>query len=465
MEIQPTYTVDFTTAPVTQNEPVKTEEQSAPGRQFTVVNVLWGVAVLGLLLVGIRTAGLTSDQVKELWRGPHGGSYQLLKWTHILFDNAMPPLAALLFGAGILRFLARPKTTVGFAIPELYIRAMLWLLLFGIINAFVLLSPTDILFHFGIVAVLLFPLQRLSARGLLIASIVTALFFSGKGYWSYSDQREKFTKYERVAALEKKNKKVKLTDEQKGDKSAWEGMVKNETYDKEKDKKTIATLRSEDYSTTWDYMVPWLQGQQAWQFYQRKIWDIASLMLLGMALFRWGFFTNRLTTGQYAALALGGLLLGQTMAWLSMPSYEATMVNFTKLISAGTLPLADLLQPVERLFSAVGWASLIILLYRANAGTMLLRGLGAIGQMALTNFLLQSVLYSFFFNGYGMSYMGSVRLPYLYLIVAEMWLLQLLFSVVWLRHFSIGPVEWLWKSLTYNRKQPIRLTDTVSATA
>ncbi|HEY0108689.1 MAG TPA: DUF418 domain-containing protein, partial [Fibrella sp.] len=153
------------------------------------------------------------------------------------------------------------------------------------------------------------------------------------------------------------------------------------------------------------------------------------------------------------------------MAWLSMPSYEATMVNFTKLISAGTLPLADLLQPAERLFSAVGWASLIILLYRANAGTMLLRGLGAIGQMALTNFLLQSVLYSFFFNGYGMSYMGSVRVPYLYLIVAEMWLLQLLFSVVWLRHFSIGPVEWLWKSLTYNRKQPIRLTDTVSATA
>ncbi len=465
MEIQPTYTVDLTTAPATQSEPVKTEEQPESGHRFTALTVLWGVAVLGLLLVGIKAFGLTADQIDELWRGPHGGSYQLLKWTHRLFDNAMPPLAALLFGAGLLPFLNRPKTTTGFAIPELYIRAMLWLLLFGIINAFMLLSVNDILFHFGIVAVLLFPLQRLSARGFLIAAIVTALFFSGKVYWTYSDQRAKYTKYQKVVALEKKNKKVKLTDEQKGDKSAWEGMVKNETYDKAADKKNIAMLRSEDYSTTWNFVVPRLQGQQAWQFYQRKIWDIASLMLLGMALFRWRFFTNRLTTGQYALVALGGLLVGQTLAWLSMPSYEAAIINYTKFISSGTLPLADLLQPIERLVSAVGWAALVILLYRANVATLLLRGVSAVGQLALTNFFLQSVLCGLFFYGYGMSYMGSVRVPYLYLLVAELWLLQLVFSVIWLRYFRLGPVEWLWKSLTYNHRQPIRLTDSVPAIA
>lgn len=465
MEIQSAYAVEPATVLTAQPKPVETGGESESGHRFTVSNVLWGVTVLGLLLVGIKAFGLTSDQIDELWRGPHGGSYQLLKWTHVLFDNAMPPLAALLFGAGLLPFLNRPKTTTGFALPELYIRAMLWLLLYGIINAFILLSVNDILFHFGIVAVFMFPLQRVSARGFLIAAIVTALFFSGKGYWNYTDQRAKYTKYQKVVALEKKNKKVKLTDEQKGDKSAWEGMVKNETYDKDADKKNIATLRSEDYSTTWNFMVPRLQRQQAWQFYQRKIWDIASLMLLGMALFRWGFFTNRLTTGQYASFALGGLLVGQTLAWLSMPSYEATMINYTKLISSGTLPLADLLQPIERLFSAVGWAGLIILLYRANMATLLLRGFSAVGQMALTNFFLQSVLCSFFFYGYGMSYMGSVRVPYLYLLVAELCLLQLVFSVIWLRYFRLGPVEWLWKSLTYNRRQPIRLTNSVSATA
>jgi uncharacterized protein len=75
------------------------------------------------------------------------------------------------------------------------------------------------------------------------------------------------------------------------------------------------------------------------------------------------------------------------------------------------------------------------------------------------------VLCSLFFYGYGMSYMGSVRVPYLYLIVAEICLLQLVFSVIWLRNFRMGPAEWLWKSLTYNRKQPIRLTHSVPALA
>lgn len=457
MENQATYTVEpASVAPAEHHRP---PNEPDTGRSFTALTVLWGVAILGLLLVSIRQFGLTQAQVTELWRGPQGETYQLLKWTHLLFDNAMPALVALLFGAGILPFLARPKTTAGFAVPELYIRAMLWLLVFGIANAFILLSPTDVLFHYGIVAVFLFPLQRLSARGFLTAAIVTGLFFAGKGYWNYTEQREKYTKYEHVLALEKKNKKVKLTDEQKGDKSAWEGMMKGMKYDEERDKKAIASTRSADYSAVWTFLVPRFQYEQAWQFYQRKLWEIASLMLLGMALFRWGFFSDRPSTGQYAAIAAGGLLVSQTLAWLSLPSYEAAMVDYSKLISSGTLPLADWLPPLERAFAAVGWAGLVMALYRLARAGLLSRALGAVGQMPLTNFLLQAALCTFFFYGYGMSYFGSIRLPWLYLVVAEVWLLQLVFSVVWLRRFRIGPAEWLWKTLTYNRRQPIRRSE------
>ncbi|WP_375446797.1 DUF418 domain-containing protein [uncultured Fibrella sp.] len=448
---------DYAVEPASLPEAQRDYTQPDAGPRLTVRHVLLGVALLGLLLVSIRAFGLTQAQATQLWRGPHGGNYQLLKWTHLLLDNAMAPLLALVVGVGLLPFLARPKTTAGYAIPELYIRGSLWLLVFGIVNAFILLSPVDILFHYGIVAVFMFPLQRLSARGFLIAAIVTGLFFSGKGYWNYTEQREKFTKYQKVVALEKKNKKVKLTDEQKGDKSAWEGMVKGIAYDKEKDTKAIATTRSAAYSDVWDFLVPRFQYDQAWQFYQRKIWDIASLMLLGMALFRWGFFTNRFSTGQYAAIALGGLVVSQAVAWLSLPTYEAAIVDYPKLISSGTLPLADLVQPIERAFAAVGWASLVIGLYQAGRAGLLSRALGAVGQMPLTNFLLQAALCTFFFYGYGMSYFGSIRLQYLYLVVAEIWLFQLIFSTVWLRRFQLGPAEWLWKSLTYNRRQPIRL--------
>jgi uncharacterized protein len=180
-------------------------------------------------------------------------------------------------------------------------------------------------------------------------------------------------------------------------------------------------------------------------------------MLLGMALFRWGFFSNRFTTGQYAALTVGGLAGALTLAWLSMSSFEQGTVDFTKLISSGMLPLADLLQSAERLFGAVGLASLVILLCRRGTGGRLANALGAVGKLALTNFLLQSLLCSLLFYGYGMSYFGSIRLPYLYVLIAEIWLLQLVCSMLWLRRFSIGPAEWLWKSLTDNRKQAIRV--------
>ncbi|XWW44556.1 DUF418 domain-containing protein [Fibrella sp. USSR17] len=460
MENQLTITAEPNANTVQPTDQLQQADQPDIGRETTTARVLWGVAVLGLLPITMRLSGLTQAQIYQVWRGPHGGNYQLLKWTHLLVDNAMPALVFLLFGAGILPFLTRSKATAGFAVPELYIRGSLWLLALGIFNAYVFLSPNDLLFHIGIVAVFLFPLQRLSGRGFLIAALLTGLFFSGKGYWNYSDMREKYTKYERVAALEKKNKKAKLTDEQKDDKSAWEGTVKGMAYDQEKDKTAIATTRSESYGETWNFLVPRFQNQQAWQFYQRKIWEITSLMLLGMALFRWGFFTNRLTTGQYLAVAVGGLLVSQVLAWVSIPSYESAIVDYAKFISSGTLPLYELLPPLERAFAAVGWAGAIMCLYQVGTNGLFSRALGAVGQLALTNFLMQSLLLSFFFYGYGMSYFGSIRLQYLYVVVAEIWLFQLVFSVVWLRNFSSGPAEWLWKSLTYNRKEPIRLPNT-----
>lgn len=422
-----------------------------------VLNVLWGVAVLGLLLVSIRAFGLTKAQVGLLVRGPHGGNYGLLKGTHILFDNTMPGLLALLFGAGMLLFLDKPGAPGGLARRhELYLRRYLWLGVFGVVNAFVLLSPADWLFQLGIAGVLLFTLQRLSARGLLIGAVVTALLFSGKTYWNYSEQREQFAKYEKVVALEKKSKKVKLTDEQTADKSAWEGMTKGVTYDKKKDRATILSLRS-DYGTTWEAMLRPLQGRHAWQFYTLGIWEVLSMVLLGMGLFRLRFFAGNFPTSRLLIITVVGLAVGQTLAWLSWPSYELTLVDFTKLISTGTLPLSDWLQPVERAFSAVGLAGFVLLLCRASRGVALRSVIGAVGQLALTNYLVQSVLCSVFFYGYGFGYFGDLRLQTLYIVVAEIWLMQLVFSTVWLRYFRIGPAEWVWKSLMYGRRLPLRL--------
>ena len=81
--------------------------------------------------------------------------------------------------------------------------------------------------------------------------------------------------------------------------------------------------------------------------------------------------------------------------------------------------------------------------------------LRAVGQMALTNYLMQSVLCTLFFFGYGLGFYERLAFHQLYLVVFAVWVLQLAYSPIWLRHFRFGPVEWLWRSLTYWQAQPM----------
>ncbi len=441
-------------------EPIQSELRQTATKTDHVptLDILRGVAILGLLIVSIRSFGLTQGQVGQLLRGPHGGNYWLFRLTHLLADHKLRALLSMLFGAGLLLLATKRTGPDGLTAPDLFIRRQLWLIGFGLLNAIVLLCPNDILFQYGIVGVFLFPFQRLSTRGLLIGAVVTGLIFSVKGYWAYAEQRATFTKYQTVVSLEKKNKKVKLTDDQKEDKATWEGTVKGSAFNKNRDSTDRVSMRA-DYGMVWRYMLPRIQGQESSVFYRTGLWDIASMMLLGMALFRWGFFTNRLTTRHYAALAIGGAALGLLLAWLSWPSYTLKTVNFATLISSGTLPLCDILLPAERAFLAIGGASLVVWLYRSGVGAGLWRAVASVGQLALSNYLIQTILCTTFFYGYGMGHFGNLSLAQLYMVVAEIWLIQLVSSAIWLRFFRTGPAEWLWRSLVHGRRLPIRRTE------
>ncbi|GAB3318479.1 DUF418 domain-containing protein [Larkinella ripae] len=442
-------------------EPFPHSGMDRTGR-IPTLNILRGLAVLGILLISILRFGLTEMQVGQLIAGPQGGNYWLLIIAHVLVEHKMRALFSLLFGAGLILFLTKAKKPGGLAVPELFLRRQLWLMAFGLVNALILLCPNDLLFQYGVAGILLFPLHRLSARALLVGALVTGLFFSGKSYWNYAEQQQKYQKYAKVVALEKKNKKVKLTDEQKADKSDWESVTKWRAYDAKTVQADITSMRS-DYATVWNFLMEPLQSLQSYAFYRRGIWDVLSMMLLGMALLRWGFFTGGLTTGRLAILGVGGLVIGQTLAWAALPSYELQIGNFTELHRSGTLPWSELVQPFERGFSVVGWAGLVVWLYRLGVGAGLWRTLGAVGQLALTNYLMQTVFGTVFFYGYGLGYFGSLPVYKLYLVVAEIWLLQLVFSVVWLRYFHLGPAEWLWRSLTYGEKPPFRRSEPVAA--
>jgi len=443
-------------------------------------HVLLGCGVLGVLLLNIQEFGMTKGTLNQLIVNPHGGNYWLLTIVNVLFGTKMVALLTLLFGASIALFFAKSPSTNGFSTVDLYIRRQFWLMAFGLVNAILLIFQYDLLFPFSIVGILLFPLHRLSARAFLVGAVMMALIFGGKSYWDFSETKQKYEKYLKVLAYEKKHKIVKptakqmadtvalkkmakLSDEQKKDTTAWKSIVNSMKFDKNANESQVKSMRS-DYGKISDFVFPKITEREALWLYRYGLWDLASLMLLGMALFKWDFFFSSFSKKNYAILAALGLLAGLSLSWLSMGSAELSITDITKFVSGSMVPLHEVVSPFERALMAVGWASLVMLLYRLEVMVWLWRGIGAVGEMALTNYLIQTVFCTLFFYGYGMSYFGELKFFQLYFIVAEIWLIQTVLSVVWLRYFQFGPAEWLWHSLVVWQRQPMLRTDTLEST-
>jgi uncharacterized protein len=103
----------------------------------------------------------------------------------------------------------------------------------------------------------------------------------------------------------------------------------------------------------------------------------------------------------------------------------------------------------------LGHVAVIALVCQGRILSPLTSRLAAIGRMALTNYLLQSLICAFVFYGWGLGLYGRMERREYYLILLSIWLFQLVVSPIWLSRFRFGPMEWLWRTLTYGSLQPM----------
>jgi uncharacterized protein len=113
-----------------------------------------------------------------------------------------------------------------------------------------------------------------------------------------------------------------------------------------------------------------------------------------------------------------------------------------------------LIYPFQRIFLVLAHVAAIILLYKSRYAQALFRRLEAVGQMALSDYIMQSLICTLIFFGYGLNYYAELEFFQIYFIVAAVWVVQLVVSPLWLRSFYFGPLEWVWRSLTYWKRQP-----------
>ena len=107
---------------------------------------------------------------------------------------------------------------------------------------------------------------------------------------------------------------------------------------------------------------------------------------------------------------------------------------------------------------ALGYIGAVMLVCQKSLMRGLTRRLAAVGRMALTNYLFHSIVCTSLFYGFGFGLYNHLERFWLFLIVLAIWTVQLLLSPVWLRRYRFGPAEWLWRTLTYGRRQRMRAT-------
>jgi uncharacterized protein len=489
--------------PSTPPDTVPEQVVAAPDNKFSQLfslDVLRGVALFGVLVISIwEFGGFTTNEQLLYHNGTHGGNYKLMTAVSLLFEGKMLSLLAMVFGAGVLLFLQKKEHPVAISNADAYIRRMMWLMGFGIVNAFLLLCPGDVLFPYGVMGILLFAFTRMKAKGFFIAAIVCTLIYCGKQYWNYADDRKDYRKYTAVMKVENKfkadsssrakkdsidrtkdtvllkdtllknkladslaKKNDTLTKKQAGEKETWEGTVKGLKYDSATTKATNKMMRAR-WSKVAHSLMPESQQKEAAWLYRIGIWDIGSLMFLGMALLSIGFFSSRFASSKYLVIALLSIAAGLALAWLRVHWQCIKLVDYANYIDKRAIPYNQF-YPLERILMATGYASLILWLLRMKIFNWVWKALAAVGRMALTNYISQTIICTFFFYGYGFGYFGRLQQWELYFMVAEIALVQIVFSVFWLRYYNTGPLEWLWHCLVYRKwlpnKKPITKDNT-----
>ncbi len=393
-----------------------------------------GVAVLGILGANIIAFG--QPYLAYMWPGgfvtAHGTVSDWL-WVaqFVLVDGKMRGLFTLLFGAGLMLFADRSAARG--ATRWLQLRRLFWLLLFGLAH-FYLLWRGDILTLYALCGAIALLALRWSAIHQLAVGLTVYVFGA---LWTTAQ-------FGLVWAASETS--LGSNPSYAGVARDTGGMLASERADAMRE---IAINTRGNYA---DYVAHAVNAHR-WNWvdlFQYTVLETLPLMLIGMALYRGGLFDGRLDSRMQARWGWWGLAIG-TVLTLALALWAlADGLTYSGTMFAFLGP-----QALTRLPAVLGLAALLALWGPRAVGWLGTR-VTAAGRMAFSNYLGTSFLMLVLFQSWGLNLFGALDRPRLYAVVVLTWLIMLAWSKPWLARFRYGPLEWLWRCLTYGRLFPLR---------
>jgi uncharacterized protein len=422
--------------------------------RLEVVDLLRGVALTGILFMNVFGFALAPYSTEAFKANPATLDFWVYAANIIFLEGKMRALFGMVFGAGVFLFV-RNKAIVGWQLHALTGRRMGLLVLFGLIHAHVLLWMGDILYLYGICGVLVYLLRNLPPRWLLVAvPLVAVLDFSGNQAF-YVNIRAKRLAYVEAVAVKARGGVPTVT--QASALAAWHELERTLIPDRAQGLEITRKMLGH-YADVASRVRP-LAWKSETQFLLLDIPDSVALMLLGLSLLRLGFLSGTWELGSYRRLALLGYALGLPLAAWSFlhnvavaPTFEAGLAHMERT----PVDWFGLIYPFQRILLVLGHASLLVLLHRSGRLAALTARFRAVGQMAFTNYIAHTVISTLTFFGYGFGLYGKLAFWQTQAFALAVGAMALVWSPWWLARFRFGPLEWMWRSLTYLRWHPLR---------
>ncbi|MCK4226686.1 DUF418 domain-containing protein [candidate division WOR-3 bacterium] len=396
----------------------------APSERIISLDVLRGFAILGILIMNIQSFSM----IEAAYINPaaYGSLLGLNKWvwilSHILADRKFMSIFSILFGAGIVLFTSKAESK-GLPSAGLHYRRSFYLFIIGMMHAY-LLWYGDILVAYSICAISAYLFRRIIPKklliiGILIFSVSSLLYFFfgwSMPYWPKESLQGTMSFWN--PGIEKVNAEI----------SAYQG----------------------GWLPQMSHRIPASISFQTFIFFILTGWRAGGLMLVGMALYKWGILSAKCSKRFYYTLMSIGFVIG-----IPIIAYGIVR-NFAENWSIKySMFLGWQYNYWGSLFITLGYICLIMLICKSEVLEKLTRPFAAVGRMALTNYLMQTVICTLIFYGHGFGLFGKVERTQQILFVFGIWVFQIIVSPIWLRYFRFGPAEWLWRTLSYQKIQPM----------
>ena len=397
----------------------------AESERLVSMDVLRGFVLLGILVMNIQSFSMpAAAYVNPTVYGDLTGA-NLWVWivSHLFFDQKFMTIFSMLFGAGMLLMMSR----AGDDAARIHRRRMGWLILFGVLHAH-LFWYGDILYTYGMCGLMAYAFRNMAPRALLTTGAGLILFG--------------FLIFVAFGFLIPQEELAKIRDKE------WQPTADIIAAE-------LAAYRGGFISQASHRSPTALAFQTV--YFLLFFWKVLGLQLIGMALLKLDVFTARRASSSYLKLMAFGLGIGLPLVAFGIQQ------NFAHDWSVEySMFFGGQWNYWGSAFVSLGYVGLFMWIVRAGVLRALTARLAAVGRMAFSNYIFHTIVCTTIFYGHGFGLFGSVERVGQIAIVLAIWVVQLIVSPIWLRHYQFGPLEWVWRSLTYGRPQAMRRAERIA---